>query len=126
VAPIVPGLTDHEMPHILKAAADYGATNAGYTLLRLPYGVSEIFSQWLQNHFPERRDKVLNHIRSMRDGKLNDPNFGSRMKGKGVLAENLRQMFRIYSERYGLNKKTFKMDTGQFERPSKEKQLALF
>src|SRR5690349_5612596 len=75
VAPVIPGLTDHEMPAILEAVAGAGATSAGYVPLRLPFALKELFDNWLQRHFPDRRNKILNRIRSMRDGKLNDPNF---------------------------------------------------
>ena len=75
LAPVVPGLTDHEIPAILQTAADAGAMTAGYVPLRLPFGVAELFEQWLEAHRPQRKQKVLNRIRSMRDGRLNDPNF---------------------------------------------------
>ena len=83
IAPVIPGLTDHELPAILKAVAEAGARNAGFVPLRLPHGVSSLFDEWLQRHYPDRRDKVLNRVREMRGGKLNDPNFGSRMRGAG-------------------------------------------
>jgi DNA repair photolyase len=84
MAPVVPGLTDHEIPSLLKAAAEAGAMTAGYTALRLPGAVAPLFEQWLEQHFPDRKAKVLNRVRSMRGGKLNDPNFGSRMSGQGI------------------------------------------
>src|SRR4051812_30911010 len=79
VAPVVPGLTDHEVPAILKAAAEAGARFAGYVPLRLPFQVKDLFASWLEQHFPDRKDKVLNRVRELRGGKLNDSNFGSRM-----------------------------------------------
>ena len=79
VAPVVPGLTDHEMPKIIQSASDAGAKGAAYIMLRLPYGVSDIFSKWLQRHFPDRMDKVLNRIRAIRDGELNSKEFHDRM-----------------------------------------------
>jgi DNA repair photolyase len=93
VAPIVPGLTDHEIPAILKAAADAGATSAGYTIVRLPYAVKEIFDRWLTEYFPDRKDKVLNRIRELRDGALYDSGWGTRMSGSGLFADHIRDMF---------------------------------
>ena len=116
VAPIIPGLTDHEVPAILKAAAEAGATTAGRTVVRLPYGVKDLFSDWLEAHFPDRRDKVLNRLRAMRDGKLNDPNFGSRMSGEGPFAESIHQMFDLHRRKLGLTKK-LELSTGAFRRP---------
>jgi DNA repair photolyase len=129
-APMISGLTDHELPKILEAAASAGATFAGYTNVRLPYAVAPLFTRWLEEHFPDRKDKVLSHIRSMRDGKLNDPNFGSRMRGTGALAENMRQMFKIYCEKFRLNKTLFELNTADFIRPAPKPrvtdQLELF
>jgi len=93
VAPIVPGLTDHEIPSILKAAADLGAQSAGYTVLRLPYAVKDIFERWLIEYFPERKDKVLNRLRELSDGALYDSSWGTRMSGKGLFAQHIRDMF---------------------------------
>src|SRR5262249_32624459 len=92
-APMIPGLNDHEMVNIIGEAARAGAKSAGYVPLRLPFAVKDIFTTWLDQHFPERRDKILNRIRAMRGGKLNDPNFGSRMQGEGIFAEQLSRMF---------------------------------
>ena len=116
VAPIVPGLTDHEVPAILKAAAEAGATSAGRIVVRLPHGVKDLFSDWLEAHFPERKDKVLNRLREMRDGKLNDPNFGSRMSGTGPFAESIHQMFDLHRRRLGFRNK-LQLSTAAFRRP---------
>jgi DNA repair photolyase len=124
VAPIVPGLTDHEVPAILKAAADAGALTAGRTVVRLPYGVKDLFAEWLEAHFPERKDKVLNRVRDMRGGKLNDPNFGSRMSGDGPFAEAIHQMFDVHRRKFGLTKKV-ELSTAAFRRPA-DPQLSLF
>ncbi len=96
VAPIIPGLTDHEVPAILKAAADAGALTAGRTVVRLPHGVKELFADWLQAHMPDRKDKVLNRLRAMRHGRLNESTFGSRMTGDGPFAESIHQMFDLH------------------------------
>ena len=87
VAPIIPGLTDHEGPAILAAAAEAGASYVGWTMLRLPYGVGSLFEEWLENHYPLKKEKVLSLIRDMRGGKLNDKEFGSRMRGEGRYVE---------------------------------------
>jgi len=104
VAPVVPGLTDHELPDILEAAADAGATFAGYILLRLPHGVKDIFSEWLGQHFPDRRAKVLNRISEMRGGKLYDGRYEIRGRGEGPWAEQLQSLFRVTRDRLGLNR----------------------
>ena len=103
-APMIPGLNDHEMPNILQAAAEAGAQWAGYEALRLPCGVKEIFATRLEQHFPERKEKVLNQVRAMRGGKLNDQNFGSRMAGQGIFAEGMTRMFEVASRKAGLPK----------------------
>src|SRR5713101_5248365 len=81
VAPVIPGLTDHEVSAILQAAAQAGAQFAGHTIVRLPHSVSDLFTQWLEAHYPERKNKVLNRIRALRLGTLNDPRWHTRMRG---------------------------------------------
>jgi DNA repair photolyase len=125
VAPIIPGLTDHEIPSIIKAAADAGARHAGYVVVRLPHGVGELFEGWLEEHFPDRKKKVLNRIREMRGGKLNDSNFGSRMKGEGVFAEQIKSMFKLACRRAGMEFSSHELSTSAFRRPS-DAQLSLF
>lgn len=122
VAPIIPGLTDHEVPAILEAAAAAGAMTAGRTVLRLPHGVKDLFAQWLEVHAPHRKDKVLNRLRDMRDGKLNDAAFGSRMVGQGPFAESIHRMFDLHRRRLGLTQK-LPLSTAAFRRPG---QLPLF
>lgn len=123
VAPIIPGLTDHEMPSILKAVASAGASIAGYVPLRLPYILDELFEGWLEQHFPDRKSKVLNRIREIRGGKLNDANFGTRMQGQGVYAEQLRSMFDLYSRKEGLNQKRLSLTSEHFLRPTAQMSL---
>lgn len=125
VAPIIPGLTDHECPSIIEAAANAGATHAGYTLLRLPHKVKDLFIDWLEQHFPERKEKVLNRIRDIRDGKLNEPEFGKRMHGQGNFAQQIRDMFNVHVKRFELNESTFSLSTEHF-RPGRGSQLKLF
>ena len=91
MAPIVPGLTDHEIPALLKAASEAGATGAGYTVVRLPYGVKDLFQTWLDENYPLRKQKVLSRIKEVRGGKLYNAQFGSRMSGEGVYAEQIEQ-----------------------------------
>ena len=104
VAPVVPGLTDHELPAILEASAEAGASFAEYILLRLPHGVKDIFSTWLEQHFPGRKDKVLNRVRDMRGGKLYDGRYGVRGRGEGPWSDHLRSLFQVTSARLGLNR----------------------
>jgi DNA repair photolyase len=104
VAPIIPAVNDHEIEAILEACAQAGARTAGYVMLRLPYEVKDLFREWLANHLPERADHVMSLIRAMRDGKDNDPRFGSRMKGQGAYAELIGQRFAVCSRRLGLDR----------------------
>ncbi|MEQ1855476.1 MAG: PA0069 family radical SAM protein [Longimicrobiales bacterium] len=105
VAPVVPGLTDDEVPAILEAAAEAGASFASYILLRLPWGVKDIFSTWLEQHFPERKDKILNRIRDLRGGKLYDARFEVRGKGEGPWADQLRALFRVTKRKLDLDRR---------------------
>ena len=117
LAPMIPGLNDYEMPKILAAAAEAGAQSAGLVPLRLPFAVKEIFSDWLTRHFPDRKENVLNRIRSLRGGRLNDADFGSRMRGQGIWAEQLQQMFRVAARKAGLNQRDYNLSTEHFRRP---------
>ncbi len=117
-APVIPGLTDHELPNLLGAAADAGAGFAGYTPVRLPHAVAGIFEDWLARHFPDRKDRVLNRIRELRGGKLNDPCFGSRMSGEGVYAEHLARLFEVSCRRAGISPgRSPALSTAAFRRP---------
>jgi DNA repair photolyase len=129
VAPIIPGLTEHEMPAILKAAADAGARNAGYTIVRLPMEVSPLFQDWLEQHFPGKKEKVLDRIRAVRDGRLNDSRFGARMSGQGKAAELISRLFRLTCHRAGLNLNPWPVSAEAFRRPEgpgRAQQLRLF
>ena len=117
VAPIIPGLTDHETPAILKAVASAGARFAGYVPLRLPYVLAPMFEQWLEQHFPDRKDKVLNRIRSIRGGKLNDGNFSTRMVGEGIFAEQMRTMFELARRKAGIPEEGPPLSKDAFRRP---------
>ena len=124
VAPVVLGLTDHEMPAILAAAAQAGARSAGYVPLRLPYAVKDIFTRWLGDHFPDRMEKILHRIRSIRGGKLNDPNFGSRLHGEGIFADEISTLFTIAARRAGLLDRRIELSSDAFRRPG-GRQLSL-
>jgi DNA repair photolyase len=124
-APIIPGLTDHEIPAIIQAGTEAGARHAGYVVVRLPHGVGELFEGWLEEHFPDRKKKVLNRIREMRGGKLNDPNFGNRMRGEGVFAEQIKSMFTLACRRSGIEFGGPELSTAAFRRAS-DAQLSLF
>ena len=124
VAPTIPGLTDHEMPSIIQAASKAGARNAGYVVVRLPHGVAELFQKWLDEHFPDRKKKVLNRLRQMRDGRLNDPNFGTRMRGEGVFAAQILSMFKIACRKAGIEGGGTELSTASFRRAGA--QLSLF
>jgi DNA repair photolyase len=117
VAPVIPGLTDHEMPAILTAARDAGAAFAGYTVLRLPYAVGPLFEAWLDQHYPERKDKVLGRVRELRGGRLYDHRFGSRMRGDGPWAELFHTLFGQTCARLGLNRRPGGLSTAAFRRP---------
>lgn len=99
MAPCIPGLTDHEIPAVFAAAAEAGAIEAGWIPLRLPGVVAPIFEQWLTDHRPGSKERVLERIRSMRGGSLNDPRFGSRFRGEGVYAEGMRSLAKIARRR---------------------------
>src|ERR1700693_522421 len=103
VAPVIPALTDHELEDILAAAAAAGVGWAGYVLLRLPYEIKDLFAEWLAEHYPERAQHVLSLIRAMREGRDNDPRFGSRMRGTGPYALLLKNRFHIACRRLNLN-----------------------
>jgi DNA repair photolyase len=124
VAPVIPGLTDHEMPKILEAVAKAGARTAAYVPVRLPLAVAPFFEEWLERHFPDRKAKVLNRIRELRGGKLNDANFGSRMIGEGVWAQQFKTLFDFARRRHGLDQPFPKLSKAHFRRPGG--QMALF
>lgn len=129
VAPVIPAITDHEMESILEAAAAAGARWAGYVLLRLPYEVKDLFRDWLTEHFPDRAAHVMALINDMRGGRDNDPNFGSRMRGTGPMAELIRNRFNIACKRLDLNnhKRAVQQPTNLFRQPLVENaQMRLF
>jgi DNA repair photolyase len=102
MGPVIPGLTDHEAPAILRAAAEAGATFAGYVILRLPYAVKDLFAAWLDRHFPQKKERVLSRVRDIRGGNLNDSRFGLRMRGEGEWADVFSRMFKLQRRRAGM------------------------
>ncbi len=124
VAPIIPGLTDHEVPAILAAAAEAGATSAGYIVLRLPHTITDIFSHWLDTHAPSKKERVLSRVREIRGGNLNVSTWGERMKGEGIFADQIRQLFQISRRKYQLDRPRAELSTTSFRRPGGE-QLTL-
>lgn len=117
-APLIPGLNDHELPTLISAAAEAGASFAGYTVVRLPYAVRTLFEDWLTQHYRERREKVLSHIQTIRGGKLNDSRFGSRMSGEGIFAEHIAQLFSLSCRRAGIEGGCFpSLSTAAFRWP---------
>jgi DNA repair photolyase len=124
-APVIPGLTDHELPALLAAAAEAGAQYAGYVLLRLPHGVADLFTGWLEQHFPDKKERVLGRLRDMRGGRLNDSRFGTRMRGEGVLAEQIKALFRLGCKKAGIGGRHPPLSIAAF-RPPQGRQLLLF
>jgi DNA repair photolyase len=125
LAPVIPGLTDEEIPSILEAAAEAGARWAGYILLRLPHGVKEIFEGWLAENLPDRKERVLNRLRDAHGGKLYDGRFGVRGKGSGAYAGQIKELFRASVRRLGLGAPP-DLDASAFRRPDPPGQLSLF
>jgi DNA repair photolyase len=123
---MIPGLTDSEAPAIALAAAKAGATFAGYVALRLPFAVKSLFEQWLEQHYPDRKEKVLNRIRAIRGGKLNDPNFTSRMRGQGIYAAQMNELFQLAKRKAGITRRWPEFSTAHFRRPPASPQLGLF
>jgi DNA repair photolyase len=127
VAPIVPGLTDNEVPAILSAAKEAGALSAGYVLLRLPWAVRPIFEDWLDRNFPLQAEKVKSLVRSTRDGKMYQTDWGLRQRGSGAYAEQINQNFKVFTRKLGLDQPMPERDTTLFEPPPPDTgQLRLF
>jgi DNA repair photolyase len=116
VAPVVPAITEHEMPKILKAARDAGAVEAGFVVLRLPWAVAPLFEKWLGEHFPDRKEKVMNRIRDLREGKLYDSTWTVRQRGKGIFADQIKSMFDVTCRRLGLNERDYELSAESFRR----------
>jgi DNA repair photolyase len=123
VAPVIPGLTDHEIPKILEACAKAGAQFAGYTVVRLPWAVAPLFEHWLEEHFPDRKEKVLGRIRHLRGNRLNNSLWHTRMTGEGTFAEQIASLFKVGCGRAGIGERPT-LSTAAFRRT--KEQLKLF
>jgi DNA repair photolyase len=123
IAPVIPGLNDHEIPRILARAAEAGASFASYIVLRLPHGVEELFQAWLDRHAPDRKARVLSRVRDMRGGLLSDSCYGSRMRGAGPVADLVADVFRVGRERAGIPLRDDALSVEAFRRPSAQRSL---
>jgi DNA repair photolyase len=127
VAPIIPGLNDEEIPAILRAASNAGAQAAAYILLRLPLAVGPIFVDWLRRKLPLRASRIEGLIRHSRDGVLSSSEWGTRMRGKGRIAEQIERVFEVFARKHRLSQALPPYDFTQFRKPgSQSQQLSLF
>lgn len=127
VAPIIPGLNDSEIPAILEAAKNAGASSAGYVLLRLPLTVAPVFSEWVERVRPLEAEKILGRVQQTRGGSVNDPAFGRRMVGTGEIADQIGRMMKLFKKRLGLDQKLPPLNFDGFVPPaSKSGQQRLF
>ena len=125
IAPVLPGLTDHEIPALVEAAAEAGAVAVGCMVLRLPGAVAGLLESWLETYYPDRRGKVLSRIRSLRGGRLNDSRYGVRFRGEGPFAEQIRSLWTSSCRRHGMPRRTPELSAAAFRRPGGQ-QLGLF
>lgn len=126
-APMIPRLNDMELERIMEAAREAGAQWAGYILVRMPLEIKDLFSEWLAEHYPDRADKVLGHIRETRGGQMNNAEFGQRMRGTGVYAQLLKRRFEVAHARLGFERDLLKLRSDLFRKPSADpRQMELF
>ena len=123
LGPMIPGLNDHEMQRIMKAASENGATFSAYTFIRLNGAIKLLFHDWLYKNFPDRADKVWHLIQNAHDGKVNDSRWGLRMRGEGPISDLVRQQFQKYNKLYHLNDERWGLDCTQFRRPGAQGKL---
>jgi len=123
VAPVIPGLNDSEIPAMLEAAAEAGARSASHILLRLPYSVKDIFADWLKHCKPTHAAKILSRLMAARDGKLNNTEFGKRMRGSGPMAEQIAGLFKVSARRFGIDQKLSALATEHFRAPDGQGRL---
>jgi len=119
IGPVIPGLNDAEIPRILEAAARAGAQSGSWVLLRLAKPLDALFEQWLADHYPERRERVLARIRDTRGGKMNDSRFGIRQRGRGEYAEQIAALFAVAARKHGLDGRLPPLETAAFRRPAR-------
>jgi DNA repair photolyase len=123
-APMIPMINDMELEHILEAAKNAGANSAGYTLIRLPYEVKDLFKDWLNTHYPQRAEHVISIIKQMRGGKEYDATFGKRMRGVGEFAQLLAIRFKLSCKKFQLNKSpSIELSTELFQKRDSKQQL---
>jgi DNA repair photolyase len=120
MGPMIPGLNDHEMQQIMKAARDNGASFMAYTFIRLNGSVKLLFHDWLYKNLPDRADKIWHMVEQSHGGKVNDSQFGRRMRGEGHFADLIARTYKTYGKRYGLNTEDWSLDTNQFRRPGQQ------
>ncbi|KHK91908.1 PA0069 family radical SAM protein [Novosphingobium malaysiense] len=125
IAPVIPSITDSFLEGILAEAAAVGIRSAMWIMIRLPHEVAPLFREWLETHFPDRAGKVMATIRSMREGRDNDPDFFTRMKPRGVWADLFRRRFRVAARRLGIERPDIDLDWTNFRRPALDGQLSL-
>lgn len=123
LGPMIPGLNEHEMPAIIKAASEAGATFSAYTFIRLNGAIKFLFHDWLYKNFPDRADKVWHLIEQSHGGKVNDSQFGRRMRGEGVMAQMIADQYKTYTKKYGLNHERLGLDCTKFRRPGEQGRL---
>jgi DNA repair photolyase len=126
IAPIIPGLTNHEIPNVMEQAAKAGATSAGYTIVRLNGAIGNIFKDWLVKNFPDRADKVWNQICDAHGGNVNDSRFGTRMSGEGQMVQSIKQLFNVSRLRFMGSKNDFEFNVDSFNYKAGDSQLSLF
>jgi DNA repair photolyase len=123
LGPMIPGLNEHEMQRIMKAASEHGATFSAYTFIRLNGAIKLLFHDWLYKNFPDRADKVWHLIEAGHGGQVNDSRYGLRMRGEGPVADLIRQQYKTYNKLYHLNDERWELDCTQFRRPGEQGRL---
>jgi DNA repair photolyase len=123
MGPMIPGLNEHEMQRIMKAASDHGASFTAYTFIRLNGAIKLLFHDWLYKNFPDRADRVWHLIEQSHDGKVNDSRWGVRMRGEGNIAKIVNQQYKKYGKLYGMNAEEWSLDRIRFRRPGQQGTL---
>src|SRR3954470_8652033 len=123
LGPMIPGLNEHEMPAIIKAASEAGATFSAYTFIRLNGAIKLLFHDWLFKNFPDKAEKVWHLIEGSHNGKVNDSRWGVRMRGEGNIAQMVSQQYKKYGKLYGMNEERWELDSGIFQRPGEQGKL---
>ena len=123
LGPMIPGLNDHEMQRIMKAASEAGATFTAYTFVRLNGAIKFLFHDWLYKNFPDRADKIWHMIEDSHAGKVNDTRWGLRMRGEGTIAQIVAQQYKKYGKLYNMNDNRGDLDLTSFRRPGEQGKL---